>query len=347
MKIEGFKELLRKKAENNPNLEALINHIADDKLVTYVVESLEKMANINSRKSPNHALLHYGTHMDPEIDGGKIHDALSHHASHYKAALNSGKEKLADTHMLKIHKIMHMADKITKDGLNDHSNGKLKLDAPDVKPWERSKYSNKNPQGKFTTDTKGWGRQGSDYSYLRGNPHESYSKETNVHGHKGPYPLEQIKINGKYLDIDTSDIKDKNSHDPHIFDDHPIMSHYSRSPKDHSSDRHAEYLAAHDDYHADNGPMDKYFDRLESMDPEKLKSRGLKPSDTVHKPIDSSPEGVKSKLDEIKSKPQSAPVQSDADKLANIVSPPAKEASKPSTDMDRLDAILSGKSRIK
>lgn len=280
MRLKNFKELLSKKADGNPNLQLLIKYMRDDFLIEHTIESLEKMAAIYSKKNPNHAVMHFGTHMDPETEGDMFHDALSHHASHYKAALATGNDKIADSHMKKIFQLNHLADKLTRDGLNDHSNGKLKVEAVDPKPWERSGYANTNAAGKFSTDTKGWGRHGSDYSFLRGAPHESYSKETDVHGHKDAYPLEEMKVNGKYIDI--QDVDPSNKHVDHPFDSHPIMSHYKDSPKEHTSDNHAKYLAAHDDFHDEGGGVDKYFDHVESRDPAKHASRGSVKSSPVH-----------------------------------------------------------------
>src|SRR6478736_550669 len=131
MKLDSFKELLIKKAEDNDNLKLLIKYMREDYLVDHVVESLEKMAAIYSKKNPNHAVLHFGTHMDPGTEPEMIHDALSHHASHYKSALDSGNKALADQHMRKIFEINHMADKLTRNGLEDHSLGKLKVEAID------------------------------------------------------------------------------------------------------------------------------------------------------------------------------------------------------------------------
>lgn len=284
MKLDNFKELLIKKADGNPNLQLLIKYMRDDYLVDHAVESLEKMAAIYSKKNPNHAVMHFGTHMDPETEGDMFHDALSHHASHYKSALNEGNDKVADSHMKKIFQMMHMSDKLTRDGLNDHSNGKLKVEAVDPKPWERSGYSNQNEQGKFSTDTKGWARHGSDYSWLRGAPHGSYDKETDVHGHKEAYPLEQIKVNGKHIHVE--DIDNTGSHVDHPFDSHPIMSHYKASPKAHTSENHSNYLKQHDEFHdTPSKGVDAYFDHVESRDPAEHTARGTKMADPVHKPL--------------------------------------------------------------
>lgn len=282
MKLDAFKELLIKKAEDNDNLKLLIKYMREDFLVDHVVESLEKMAAIYSKKNPNHAVLHFGANMDNEIEPDMIHDALSHHASHYKAALASGNEALADKHMRKIFEINHMADKLTRDGLNDHSGGKLKVEAVDPKPWERAKYAEMNDNGKFKTDTKGWARHGSDYSWLREAPHDSYKKEIKTHGHNKAYPLEEMSVNGKPVHID-DEVQSNGKYVEHPFDSHPIMSHYARSPKEHTPDLHGQYMQQHDDFHNDG--INKYFDMIDARDPQKQAARGKTKAAPIHKDI--------------------------------------------------------------
>lgn len=277
MKLDNFKKLLLKKAEDNPNLQLLIKYMRDDYLIDHTVESLNKMARSYSNKNPNHAVMHFGTYMDPETEGNMVRDALSHHASHYKAALNAGNEKLADQHMKKIFEIMHMSEKLTRDGLNDHSGGKLKIEAIDPKPWERQKYTNVGKSGKMT-DTKGWSRSLGDYSFMRGAPHESYGKEVESHGHKGAYPLNQIKVNGKYLHID--DVEPTQDFVPHAFDKHPVMKYYKASPTAHTSEKHQEYLKEFDAYGDD---IDSYLDHIDTI--QDYDTRGANAPDPIHKPL--------------------------------------------------------------
>lgn len=293
MKLDNFKELLSKKAGDNDNLKLLIKYMRDDYLVDHVMESLNKMAAIYSKKNPNHALMNFGTSMDPEVEGDMIHDALGHHASQYKAALKSGDKRLADRHMQKIFDLMHMSDKLTRDGLNDHSNGKLKVEGVDPKPWERSKFADQHESGKFKTDTKGWARstkeRGPDnawhanFDWLRGLPHDSYNKETDVHGHKDAYPLEQIKVNGKHIHVDP-DAEYNGEFIEHPFDSHPIMSNFRSSPKDYTSENHAKYLQDVDAYNAPGGGADSYWDLIEPRG-EGHYGRGSKVSDAVHEPV--------------------------------------------------------------
>ena len=283
MKLDNFKELLIKRTSDDPSLQLLIKYMRDDYLLEHVMESLEKMATAYSKKNPNHAVMHFGTHMDKETEPNMIYDALSHHASQYKAALKAGKNNLANQHMAQIFKIQQMGQKLTRNGLNDHSNGKLSMEAVDPKPWERTGYDKKNEQGKFSTDTKGWSRAGADYAkFLSGDPHESYAKETDVHGHKGAYPLEEMKVNGKYIDIDPNAKADK--YIPHEFDSHPIMSNFNTPPAEHTSDKHEDYLKAHEAFQ-DSPHINSYFDRQEAMDPKVAAARGSVKAAQVHEPM--------------------------------------------------------------
>lgn len=272
MMLNNFKELLLKKTED-PNLQLLIKYMREDILEDHIIESLEKMAVSYSRKNPNHAVMHFGTHMDKETEPNMIYDALSHHASQYKAALKEGKKDLANKHMGQIFKMMHMSEKLTRDGLNDHSGGKLNIEAVAPNPWERTAYPT-------NTDTKNWARNGADYQmWLNRPPSDIYNKETNVHGHKGAYPLEEIKVNGKYIDIDPNAKADKYA--PHEFDEHPIMKHYQTAPSKHSSDMHEQYLKAHEDFQ-DSPHINSYFDRQEAMDPQVAAARGSVKASPVH-----------------------------------------------------------------
>lgn len=335
MKLDNFKELLNKKAENNPNLQLLIKYMRDEYLVEHVVESLNKMARSYSNKNTNNAVMHFGTHMDSETEGDMIRNALSHHASHYKSALNSGNEKLADSHMKKIFQIMHLSEKLTRDGLNDHSSGKLKIEAVDPKPWERSGYSNISEKtGRFSTDTKGWSRSSNNYGWLRGAPHESYKKETDAHGHTQAYPLSQIKVNGKYIHIE--DIDPQNDHVDHEFDSHPIMKYYKSSPSSHNSEKHNEYISMLDDY---GDTIDSFIDRTDAL--EGYGDRGLKASDPIHKPLLSAEES-KAKLEQMTGQ-ASEPSQSVPKAAVQTQAAPGSQVEETKRKLAMLKKLKSGK----
>lgn len=286
MKLDNFKELLIKKSGDNENMKVLIKYMRDDYLVNHVVESLEKMAASYSKKNPNASLKHFAANMN-KFKSGMIHDALSHHASHYKAALDSGNKNVADDHMRQIFKIMHLGDKITRDGVVDHTGGRLKIDAIDPKPWERSNYQSKNDAGKFKTDTQGWKRHGSKigYDWLRGAPHESYKNEVSRHGHNKAYPLEQIKVNDKYIDVDPAEFTGE--YVPHELDSHPIFSIYGQSPSAHTAEHKSKYLEDREKFHSDpEGGKAKYRAKIGKMTKEDYENRGLKPSNPVHGDIE-------------------------------------------------------------
>lgn len=259
-----------------PDLQTLIKYMKDDFLVEHVAESLEKMAA--AHKNPNASVLHYGTDMDPDRDPKMIHDALSHHASHYKAALDKGNKPLANEHMKKFFNTMHMTEKLTNGASGDHSKGKLKIDAPAPNPWERNAFTNKNEQGKFKTDTKGWSRNHDNYAdWLSKPPH---SEHVNRSPHRGAYPLEEVKVNGQYLDIDPSgknvDVGG-NKANLHELDKHPIMNVYKEDPSSHLDSAHDKYKQDLEDYM--NSPeMDSFYDKIEKVSPD----RGSVKSKPVH-----------------------------------------------------------------
>ena len=295
MKIDSFRELLIKKAHDK-NLQTLIKHAKDDFLVMSLLESLEKMARWSTHRNANSAVQHFGAEVDPELHPKMIHDAVSHHASQYKAALNAKNDAVANKHARQLFKYMHFLHKLTDDGGVNHTDGALKVEAVDPKPWERSKYSTVNDKtGKFKTDTKGWSRDSTDYSFLKGAPHEAYKTEVSRHGHNEAYPLEQIKVNGKHLHIEDPQ-EFSGQYESHPFDNHPILqkpagsrtSHYAMPSRAHTEDHHHAYLEGVDEFH--NSPhMDTFFDKhekLESENPEAYAARGSKPSDKVHAPID-------------------------------------------------------------
>ena len=294
MKLDSFKQILLKKASGNKELEKLIKNTNDNFFSERILEILEKMAEDKKRtKLSNDIVKYFGDHsLDETGDmANMIHDALSHHASHYKAALKNNDKALASKHMKDIHDIMHFSRKLSRDGVYDHSRNKLNIEAVDPKPWERSFYSDKKADGTFVTDTKGWSRNGGDYSYMQGKPHEHYSKETDSHGHKGAYPLEEIKVNGKYLHIE--DVN-PNKYESHEFDHHPILKNrtYNLPQKSLTEDTVKNYLKDVSDYETSHH-MDKYYDRhekLQQADPEKYAKRGLtKPSKIITDPVETTP----------------------------------------------------------
>lgn len=287
MKLDNFKELLIKKSGDNENLQLLIKYMRDEYLVDHVVESLEKMAASYSKKNPNASLKDFAANMN-KFKSGMIHDALSHHATQYKKALEAGDKNVADDHMRQIFKTMHMIDKITKDSVNDHTGGRLKVEAVDPKPWERSGYQNKNDQGKFKTDTQGWKRHGAQISYdwLRDAPHESYKDEIKRHGHNKAYPLEEITVNDKHIHVDP-DAEYTGKYESHPFDEHPIFKYYNQSPSAHTPEHKAKYLEERQQFHENpEGGKAKYREKLAGMSKEDFANFGSKKADPIHPHIE-------------------------------------------------------------
>jgi len=333
--LDNFKTLLLRKSVDNKDLEVLIKFMKEEVLADIVYESLEKMARIKSKgDAANFPLRDFATEMDPEHEPNMLHDALSHHASQYKAALKAGEQGVANHHADKIYKLMDMADKAQK-----HTNGKLSVEAVSPHAWERNskpdQYNEKHQAaykaakdsgkvesgaklstdekkgmlldagkrklGQFVTDTKGWSHRPSDFSFLQQAPHEAYAKEINKHGNNQAYPIEKIKVNGKHLDI--QDIPEQAlSTEDHPFDKHPIMEHFDEPAKNRTEAKDLQYVKDRDAFHT-SPHMDKYFSSQESKeaaDPEAFKNMGQKPSAPVHAPVE--PLNAKAVLDRKKEK---------------------------------------------
>lgn len=301
MKLSSLRELMLRKTEDE-SVKTLIKVIADDVLVDQVFESLEKMALRRGAGShANMAIRDFGTEMDPELEPTMIREALGHHASRYRAALNAGNQKMANDHASQFFKIMDLVHHV-----EPHSHGKLTSEMVDIKPWERShpsrsetfadriardpEYAKDNPvtRGKkqphqFVNDTVGFGFQpkGNDWSFLQNDPHRAYSDETSRHGHVGAYPMEHTKINGKYIPIeDVENLHDGNKNHP--FDFHPIVSHYKESIKTRAPDRDIQYRKEHAAY-SESPHIEKHLTHQQSLiDSGAMESRGASPGEPVH-----------------------------------------------------------------
>jgi hypothetical protein len=294
MKLDSFRQLLIKRAVD-PQVELMVKLLDDHYLCDMVVESLEKMARAKSKGSmANFAVRHLGTEMDPETEPSMIHDSLSHHASRYKAALENGRKDLANKHAAQIFKTVDLADQMQM-----HSHGKLHVEAVSPHAWERNAKTStftadsgpvqagRKKVGQFVNDTKGWRYRGKDYGFLQQEPHPSYEKETRIHGHTGPYPIEHIRINGKHLHIDDIGKDDLKGFESHPFDHHPIMEHFEQSAAKRSPDRDKEYVQAHEAYQ-DSNHVGNFFDKHEQLaasNPEGYAQRGSQPSNPVHSSV--------------------------------------------------------------
>lgn len=230
MELKSFRELLLKKAANDPTLQTMIDVMRDDLIAEKVLESLEKMARPQASmgRSANAAVTAFGNQMKNK-DVEMMRDALAHHINHYRSALQHGKRKIADQHLNKIIPMMHLAGKASA-----HSGGLLGLDYVPLEPWETNYTTSKRitPEylaergntgrgviGKLIEGTKGLRRrpQGNpdvredkydekgkliragnkravpDYRYLEMAPHEEHA-DSKKSPHKGGYPFEEIQL---------------------------------------------------------------------------------------------------------------------------------------------------------
>lgn len=294
MKIESFKELLIKKADGDTSLQALIKYCRDEIILETIVETLEKMARARHKgDAANMSVRHFGTEMDPETEPHMLREALGHHVSRYKSALNANRPQIANAHARQAFKLMNLADIAQK-----HSGGKLSFEHVSPHPWERNKYANqydashpkvqegKYKAGDFVTKTKGLNYRGQDYSFLQQSPHPSYKSEVKRHGHAGAYPFEQIRVNGKYIPIDEK--VQANAYEEHPFDKHPIVSHFDESPMKRTPERDQQYIQEHDKYYNEHPHIQDFFthqQKLEAENPEEYAQRGSKAGAAVHKEV--------------------------------------------------------------
>jgi hypothetical protein len=351
MELKSFRELLLKKAEDNPTLQSLIDVMKDEIIAEKVLESLEKMARPQASmgRSANAAITAFGNQLKNK-DVEMMRDALSHHVSHYKSALKNGQREVADKHLEKIIPMMHLAARAAA-----HSNGQLALDYIPLEPWETNyTTSERRPEtGKLKEGTKGLRRRLNsvsrdknprsvpDYRYLEMAPHEEHA-DTAKSPHKGGYPFEEIqlgspaKIDSKEAYLHIHDPGKQEGFVPHPFDNHPVHEfsdhkqdsltedHMNKFVGDmqnwHSSDHNAKWMQSIKDAHA--------------KDPEGFKSRGkVKPEhhfkdlqllDQPHKvaapTADMNPKikAIYDKYNQPAAQPQAQPTESITDKLAAI-----------------------------
>lgn len=353
MKISSFKEVLLRKSTSE-EVANLVKDLADDRLLDLVTESLEKMAiNRGHSGAPNGAVLELGSSIKHEHDASDgqfsptkemLYDNLSHHISHYKAAKDSGNQDVANAHAKKIFDNMHLAHKLDRA-----TNGLMGVDAADVKAWERNSKLNrvtedskqykgrggKKDLGEYSTDTIGWGLNTNDYSFLSNPPHHSHVQEIKDHQAKhdseetgikfgGGYPLEHIKMGGKHVDVHP--VENKESYEPHFFDEHPIWSHYKEPKKNRTFERDAQFNKEHESFLDKHG--ENFINAAIEMS-EKNPNRGSKPSMSVHgehhSPLDLNmePTETKSGLPYMKRKSASSdkePVAKPASSLSDILS---------------------------
>jgi hypothetical protein len=294
MELKSFRELLLKKAEDNPTLQTIINAMGDDLIAEKVIESLEKMARPHASmgRAANAAITAFANRMTNK-DVEMIRDALSHHVSHYKSALKNNKREVADKHLEKIIPLMHLVARASP-----HSGGQLGLDYVPLEPWE-SNYTtiDRRPEtGKLIEGTKGLGRRPKkstgqskygisrsvpDYRYLEMPPHGGHS-DTKRLPHKGGYPFEEIqvgnpaKIDAREAYLHIADVGPQDEFVPHPFDYHPIHSVADIKQDRLTPDKMKEFVDAMHNWHESehNKRWIQSLKEAHSKDPEGFKMRG-------------------------------------------------------------------------
>lgn len=291
MELKSFKDILLKKASDNPALQTIIDVIKDEILIEKVLESLEKMARPQASmgRSANAAITAFGNQLKNK-DVEMMRDALSHHVNHYRAALKAGKRDVADQHLNQIIPLMHLA---ARAGM--HSGGQMGLDYVPLEPWETNyTTTERRPEtGKLKEGTKGLRRRLNsasreknprsvpDYRYLEMAPHEEHA-DSKKSAHKGGYPFEEIqlgnpaKIDAKEAYLDLHDVDPQEKFTPHPFDMHPVHE-FAEEKQDSLTPEHMENFAQKmQDWHNSehNASWLKNMKELHSKNPEAFKGRG-------------------------------------------------------------------------
>lgn len=293
VRLDNFRELLAKKA-GDPDLENVIRFMREDILVDIAFESLEKMADNKGTKA-NSALTSFAGSMK-NVDASMLHDALGHHVSKYRSALQEGNRKVADQHL---ERTMHLADFAARAA--KHSHGKLSFDHVPTNAWEMNytsdaKRVDKNGKMKYVQDQKGLGRRlptknkensmFPDYRYMEQDPHTSYKHTSRLRDNSGGYPFEEMKVNGKHIVVDHDD-KHTGKYEEHEFDNHPIFdkagskSHWEHDERKRSDDDRSGLAQKMSAWDSDSEHVDKWLDRHEAMedaDSDSYAARGSKPS---------------------------------------------------------------------
>ena len=355
MKLYNFRELLIKKA--GPELENLLRLIHEDVLVDLAFESLEKMADNKGTKA-NSAITSFAGSMD-DVGANMLHDALGHHVSKYKAALNAGNREAADKHL---ERTVHLADFASK--ASKHSHGKLEFEHVPMNAWEMNytgdaKRVDKNGRTKYVQDQKGTGRrlpatkrEGTmfpDYRYLEQSPHESYKHPSRLRGHTGSYPLEEMKINGKHIVVDP-DAAHGGSYEEHEFDKHPIFAGetnargdtkptWEHSEKYRTDDHRSKFADSLHKWDTESEHMDNWLDRHEAMeeaDPEGYAARGSEMSKPAMDGVSKEPKELD--VDKIPEHLRHLLGDDESSQESQLVEEPAKESEE--LDVDKIPEHL-------
>ena len=310
MQLKSLRALLLRKVADKDQLASFISSIDGDQLIAGVIESLTKMADAGHKS--NHALFSTAGHITADDEGNSLdahllRDALGHHLSRYKSALNAGDRNLADQHLGQFHRIMHLG----VHRLAPNSNGKMNITSGDQNevvsphPWEKNYTGSlRDKTGKKQqTVTSGWELlptgKGTfpNHRYLEMAPHKEFAESN----HNEAYPFHDIKVNGKYVNIE--DMPSSGKFEPHVLDSHPAFEH-THQPMTHfanmkpvkagdgsinvidklNNDKVDDFVTKHENWH--NKPeLEHWLNKLEAKhtaDPTFEHVDGLFPSDPIH-----------------------------------------------------------------
>jgi hypothetical protein len=297
MKLESFRELLIKKADSD-EVKFLAKYVKDDILENVVIESLEKMALMgNSAKDVTKDWAGESTEHDHDM----LRDAIGHHVSRYNAANKANDKKAGDMHLQRAVHLMNFAKQASA-----HSD--MKFDHVPTQAWEMNysgperKINSKgkevyadNPEG-LKRRTRGPGSKFPDYRYLEQEPHEVYlnasGTKNKVPLHRGKYPFEEIKINGKHIDIDHDHEHDvEKGYEDHEIDHHPAFKNrhstgYRSQPWEKGLDKGQDAIDKHDEEVIDweSNHKKAYLQRIKDLkqaDPEAHANRGKEMSEGI------------------------------------------------------------------
>jgi hypothetical protein len=286
MSFQSLKQLLLRKT-NNEELDRYIELLGNSGFMSFVSESLNKMASNKNNDANNHAMNWYAKHSLP-THTDMYRDALGHHTSHYKAALESGNKELADKHMSQAMRLLNFGSRMGSHSYTDHNGDhveggdKLNLDAVPDQPWQ--KWSQQQPKGNFGVILKKPSEK-SNYDHLRGSPHghKDYAMEIDGHRKRGNdftsgWPAEQTKVNGKYIDVD-HELESPGEYKEHAFDSHPVLDYYSKPQAKMTDEDHANFIDKAVKWHSpDNKKVNDWFDAQDA----KPMSDGSTASAPVH-----------------------------------------------------------------
>lgn len=282
MSLSSLKQILIKKAEESAVVKNYLDSLNQDDFASMVIESLKKMAahgqHAGRGKKPNSMLTHFANTLTSNADVAIIRDALSHHLSHYKSALQNGQREKADAHLAKIFPLMHL---IHKTSANSH--GRLNHTAANSKPWEMNYTTDeKGPNGRFKRLTEGWkvraatkrardGKSIPNYRFVEMAPHLGHGDLRPEHENSG-YPWEDIQVgsnedvlnNRAYL-YDKEVSPEQSSFVAHPFDKHPIHAIFDEPGADHDESHVEKHAKDLDNWHS-SPEYQKAFDMaLDSM----------------------------------------------------------------------------------